>query len=114
MRNSFEFSKKVVEEKSTYRDKISQAYETEYRILEKNLELATSEEERQEIRRQMADIRDSAREESKDFNQFADNIQKEQHDHTLKILTSMAVVAGLVKFRKPLLDFGKNLLQLKA
>lgn len=35
MRNSFEFSKKVVEEKGTYRDKVSQAHENEYRILEK-------------------------------------------------------------------------------
>ena len=56
MRNSFEFSKKVVEEKGTYRDKVSQAHENEYRIREKNLELATSEEERQAIRTQMADI----------------------------------------------------------
>lgn len=28
MRNSFEFSKKVVEEKGTYRDKVSQAHES--------------------------------------------------------------------------------------
>lgn len=35
MRNSFEFSKKVVEEKGTYRDKVSQAHENEYRIREK-------------------------------------------------------------------------------
>ena len=114
IKNSTELDKKIVEEKSTYREKISSSHTEEYKILAKNMEKADTPEERQAIRDQMESIRKDEREEAKDFNEFADNVHGNHHKHSMQVLGAIAITAGLVKFRKPIMDFGKSLISLKA
>ena len=49
--------------------------------------------------------------ESKDYDEFAGNTQAENNDHILKCAFFVAVGAGLIKFRKPLMNAGKLLMQ---
>ena len=113
IRNTIEFDKKIIDSKIEYRDKISASHEDEYRLLQRNYEMAKTEEERSAIREQMSDIRRTEREEAKDYDAFADDVQSKHNEQILKILFSVAVTTGLVKVSKPLISAGKNLIKSK-
>lgn len=106
-----EVGRKIVEEKSIYRGKVTESYAPIYESLEKQLSKAESEEERREIRANMLEFKKLERDESKDYDEFAGNTQVESNDYILKCSIIVAVSAGLIKFRKPIMNVGKQLIQ---
>ena len=109
--SSSEASQKIVEEKSIYKEKVTESYAPIYESLIKQFSEAESEEERREIRANMLEFKKLERSESKDYDEFAGNTQAENNDHILKCAFIVAVGAGLIKFRKPLMNAGKLFMQ---
>ena len=71
---------------------------------------AESVEERQAIRDRMAEMKKERYEKDTENKSFYETQQSSHKNYTLQILGSTAIVAGLYKFRKPLLGIGKKLI----
>lgn len=111
MKDSLEFDKKIVESNDEYIKKLREADATEYDILKANMEKAESEEERSAIRSRLAEMNAQRYKKDTENKEFYEKQQESHRNHNLKILTSVAVIAGLAyKFRKPLMNAGKALI----
>ena len=108
MQDASEFDTTIVELNDGYMEKLREADSTEYEILKLNMEKAETAEEREAIRKRMAEMDKERYAKNKTFYEK----QQEAHrSHNLKILGSVAIVSGLVyKYRKPLMDMGRKLI----
>lgn len=112
MKDALEFDKKIIESNDTYIDKLRLANSTEYEILKINMEKAESSEEREAIRKRMAEMDKEHYTKDTENKAFYRQQQESHRNYNLKILGSVAVVSGLVyKFRKPILEAGKKLIK---
>lgn len=92
-------------------EKLRQADASEYEILKDNMEKADTQEERDAIRKRMAEMKKERYEKDTENKLFYVKQQENHKNYTKQVLCSVAAVAGLVyTFRKPILDTGKKLL----
>ena len=112
MDNNTAFDSKIIDANNEYLNKLCQADQAEYDILLENLKLATSEEERAEIRARMVEMKKERYEKDTENKKYYNNQQENHKKFNLAVLGSVAVVTGRVvwKYRKPILDTGKKLL----
>lgn len=112
MDNNTTFGSKIIDANNEYLNKLCQADQPEYNILLENLKLASSEEERAEIRARMVEMKKERFEKDTENKKFYDTQQENHRNFNLKVLGSVAIATGLVvwKYRKPILNAGKNLI----
>lgn len=110
MQDATEFDKSVVEANEDYIGKLTESDATEYDILKLNMEKAETAEERQAVRESMEEMREKRYQKDTENKEFYEKQQREHRKHALQILGSVAIVAGLVKFRKPLMNGAKALI----
>ena len=80
-------------------------------VLKQNMEKADTAEEREAIRKRMAEMQRARYEKDTENKKFCEDQQENHRNHNLKILTAIAVASGLVyKFRKPIIEAGKKLI----
>ncbi len=112
MDNNTAFDSKIIDANNEYLNKLCQARQPEYDILLENLKLASSEEERAEIRARMAEMKKEDYEKDTENKKFYNNQQENHKRFNLAVLGSVAVVTGhfVWKYRKPILNAGKKLI----
>lgn len=111
MKNVSEFDAKIIESNDNYLGLLAQNDKIEYDILKENMMRAETESERQEIRKRLAEMKKERYAKDTENKQFYEMQQTSHKNYTLQVLTSVAVVTGLVhKYRKPIMDFGKKLI----
>ena len=111
MDNEKEFGTAVIQANDGYLEKLLKADETEYAILKDNMARAESETERQAIRDRMAEMKKERYAKDTENKGFYERQEDKHKTFTLRVLGSVAIVAGLtVKFRKPLIEAGKKLI----
>lgn len=111
MKNVTEFDSKIIESNDEYMEKLTQADSYEYEILKENMAKADTSEERDAIRKHLAEMRKGRFEKDTENKGFCKEEQKSHKNYTKEIIGSVAVVTGLVyAFRKPLMDAGKKLI----
>lgn len=111
IKDSSDFDKNIILSNDLYIDKLQKADQVEYDILKVNMERADSREEREEIRKRMAEMAHERYVKDSENKNFYSNQQEQHREHNLKILGSIAVVAGVVyTFRKPIIETGKKYL----
>ena len=111
MKNVTEFDSKIIESNDEYLETLRQADASEYEILKDNMEKADTQEERDAIRKRMAEMKKERYEKDTENKLFYVKQQENHKNYTKQVLCSVAAVAGLVyTFRKPILDTGKKLL----
>jgi len=74
------------------------------------MEKAETEVERQAIRDRMVEMKKERYQKDTENKEFYEKQQNNHKNYTLQILTSVAAVAGVIKFRKPIMDIGKKLI----
>ena len=109
-----DFDKNIITANDEYIAKLEKADVTEYDILRLNMENAETAEERAEIRKRMAEMKDDRYRKDTENKEFYERQQEGHRNHTMRILGTVALVAGLAtvsyKFAKPVLKAGKNLI----
>ena len=102
MQDASEFDTTIVELNDGY---------MENEILKLNMEKAETAEEREAIRKRMAEMDKERYAKDIENKTFYEKQQEAHRSHNLKILGSVAIVSGLVyKYRKPLMDMGRKLI----
>lgn len=109
IRDNAQFDTAIVKSNENYMIKLSEADKSEYELLKINMQKAESADEREKIRNYMVEMckeRDAKDTENK---VFYEKLQENHENYNLKIIGSVAVVLGFAyKYRKPILDAGKN------
>lgn len=105
-----EFDSKIINSNDKYLETLNEADSIEYEILKENMAKAEMEEERQAIRDRMAEMKKERYQKDTENKEFYEKQQNNHKNYTLQILVSVAVVAGVIKFRKPIMDIGKKLI----
>lgn len=110
MKNVLEFDSEIIKSNDKYLEVLLRADQSEYDILNENMKTAETAEERQAIRVRMKEMKQERYEKDTENKAFYEKQQVNHKNYTLQILGSMAVVTGLVRFQKPLMDIGKKLI----
>lgn len=105
-----EFDSKIINSNDKYLETLNEADSIEYEILKENMAKAEMEEERQAIRDRMAEMKKERYQKDTENKEFYEKQQNNHKNYTLQILASVAAMAGVIKFRKILLDIGKKLI----
>lgn len=107
------FDSTIIASNEEYIIKLQEGDKEELEILKLNMEKAETEEEREAIRLRMKEMREEKYKKDTENKEFYENQQDSHRKHVMKILGAVAVTAGLVKFRKPIMDVGKKMLTKK-
>lgn len=110
IREASKFDTAIIQSNDEYLKILLEADKTEYDLLKLNMEKAESEAERKAIRDRMAEMKKERYEKDSENKTFYERQQENHKNYILKILGSVAVMAGLVKFRKPIKDLSKKLI----
>ena len=105
-----EFDSKIINSNDRYLETLKEADSIEYEILRENMAKAETEVERQAIRDRMAEMKKERYQKDTENKEFYEKQQNNHKNYTLQILTSVAAVVGVIKFRKPIMDIGKKLI----
>jgi hypothetical protein len=109
MDNNTAFDSKIIDANNEYLNKLCQADQAEYDILLENLKLATSEEERAEIRARMTEMKKERYQKDTENKKYYEKQQENHKNFNYKVLGSLLVISGLVwKYKKPIIDTTKN------
>lgn len=111
MQDAYNFDTSIVESNDGYIEKLREADRTEYEILMFNLEKAETAEEREAIRKRMAEMNKERYTKDTENKAFYERQQDAHRNHNLKILGALVIACGLVyKVRKPLINMGSKLI----
>lgn len=105
-----EFDSKIINSNDKYLETLNGADSIEYEILKGNMEKAETEVERQAIRDRMAEMKKERYQKDTENKEFYKRQQNNHKYYTLQILASVAAVAGVIKFRKPIMNIGEKLI----
>ena len=105
-----EFDSKIISSNDKYLETLKEADSIEYEILMENMAKAETDVERQAIRDRMAEMKKERYQKDTENKEFYEKQWNNHKNFTLQILASLATVAGVIKFRKPILDIGKKLI----
>lgn len=106
------FDSKVIDSNDNYIKILSEADTQEYTILQENLKVAKTEEEREKIRKQCEALREQRYKKADEHKEFNRSLQEDHRNSNLKLLGSVLVATGLVKhFGKPLINQATKLLK---
>lgn len=98
MQDASQFDTTIVESNDGYMEKLREADSTEYEILKMNMEKAETAEEREAIRKRMAEMDKERYAKDTENKAFYEKQQEAHRNHNLKILGSVAIVSGLVYY----------------
>ena len=106
-----EFDSVVVKSNEVYLERLLEADKLEYDILKENMKKADTIEERETIRRRMAEMKKERYEKDTENKDYYVKQQTRHKNYTLQVLGSIGVLTGLVvKYRKPIMNLGKKLI----
>lgn len=117
LENVFEFDSKIIDANDGYLENLVQADKPEYDILNKNMDMANTPEEREAIRTRMAEMNSERYKKDTENKEFYKNQQVNHKNYTLQILVFVAVIIGggvVYKFRKPIMEVSKKLINEKS
>ena len=105
-----EFDSKIINSNDKYLEILKEADSIEYEILKENMAKAETEVERQSIRDRMAEMKKERYQKDTENKEFYEKQLNNHKNYTLQILASVAAVAGVIKFRKPIMNIGKKMI----
>ncbi len=114
IKNAEMYDSNIITSNEEYINKLQEGDREEFEILKENMKKAESEEEREAIRTRMREMQDKRYEKDTENKVFYEKQQEVHNNNNMKILGAVAVAAGLVKFRKPLIEAGKAIIKKKV
>lgn len=109
IRDNTQFDTAIVKLNENYMIKLREADKSEYELLKINMQKAESADEREKIRNYMVEMRKERDAKDTENKAFYEKLQENHENNNLKIIGSVAVVLEFAyKYRKPILDAGKN------